>query len=471
MLPVKLIAKWTATAAVCLFAAAGAGARGASPYLPLDQSPDIERKIERVMILAGQPVLTRPLAAATVLDALPAACERDAVLCADVRRYLNGLMRTAGIAHGSLAAGAAGDEAVVLPNRHGMTSDSRYELGAAVYFQPGDHVLVSGGVQAYDGETTLTGTLVSFGGQYAQVDMGFRDHWLAPLTGSSMLVSTEAATMPSVTVSNYTPLSRLRLRYEFFMAELGESANIAFAGGLTAGSPKLAGLHVSIEPFPGWSVGVNRIMQFGGGERGASFGDFLDAFFDPAGADNTGSVGEFGNQAASFVSSFVLPTELPAVAYFEYAGEDTSRLQWYRLGNASFAAGVRLPAIGGFDVTLEATEWQNGWYVHHIFGDSFRNEGRIIGHWAGDQRVTGDGVGAFSWLASVGWQPAFGGDIAATYRSLRNDAYTSPDYRRGHHLTAEYTRPWGEFRIGAALDAGRSVLGESYARATVLIRY
>jgi hypothetical protein len=212
-------------------------------------------------------------------------------------------------------------------------------------------------------------------------------------------------------------------------------------------------------------------MQFGGGERDASFGDFLDAFFDPSGSDNTGTEEDFGNQAASFVSSFALPTELPAVVYFEYAGEDTSRAQWYRLGNASLATGVRFPAIGKLDVTLEAAEWQNGWYVHHIYGDSFRNEGRVVGHWIGDERAASDDVGGLSWLARVGWQPGFGGDLAATYRSIRNDPYSGQGYRRGHHLTAEYTRPWREFRVGAAVDAGRSVFGESYARASVLIRY
>ena len=64
-------------------------ARGVSPYLPVNLSPEIERKIERVMILAEQPLLKRPIAAATVLDALPRACERDAALCDDVRRYLD----------------------------------------------------------------------------------------------------------------------------------------------------------------------------------------------------------------------------------------------------------------------------------------------------------------------------------------------------------------------------------------------
>jgi len=37
----------------------------------------IEHQIERVLILAGKPVMSRPIAAATVLDALPKACKID----------------------------------------------------------------------------------------------------------------------------------------------------------------------------------------------------------------------------------------------------------------------------------------------------------------------------------------------------------------------------------------------------------
>ena len=83
-----------------------AHARGVSPYLPVNLAPEIERKIERVLILAGQPMLKRPIAAAAVLDALPRACERDAALCADVRRYLTSLTRTTGISYASFTAGA-----------------------------------------------------------------------------------------------------------------------------------------------------------------------------------------------------------------------------------------------------------------------------------------------------------------------------------------------------------------------------
>ena len=88
------LAMWLALASsIC---AAPAQARGVSPYLPLHQSPEIERKIERLLILADRPILTRPIAAATVLDALPKACERDAQLCDEVREYLAGFMRTGG---------------------------------------------------------------------------------------------------------------------------------------------------------------------------------------------------------------------------------------------------------------------------------------------------------------------------------------------------------------------------------------
>ena len=67
-------------------------ARGVSPYLPLNMSPEIERQIEQVMLFAGRPIVRRPIAAATVLEALPDACKVDEVLCNRVRRYLSTYM-------------------------------------------------------------------------------------------------------------------------------------------------------------------------------------------------------------------------------------------------------------------------------------------------------------------------------------------------------------------------------------------
>src|SRR5690606_17867084 len=137
------------------------------------QSPEIEQAIERVLILADDPVLTRPIPAARVLDALPAACEIDAPLCQQVRRYLSGLIKTVGIAHLSGAAAAtSGDSlrppagaddtesAMPLPNRHGMPFDSPYEVSARLYWQRNDYMLVSAGFLAYEDEVVPTGSMV-----------------------------------------------------------------------------------------------------------------------------------------------------------------------------------------------------------------------------------------------------------------------------------------------------------------------
>src|SRR4029453_5244089 len=58
-----------------------AQARGVSPYVPLNVSPEIEREISRALLLAGYPVVRRPIAAATLLDALVDVCKFDVVLC------------------------------------------------------------------------------------------------------------------------------------------------------------------------------------------------------------------------------------------------------------------------------------------------------------------------------------------------------------------------------------------------------
>ena len=92
-----------------------------SPYLPLDISPELERKVERLLMLAEQPALKRPVPVATVLDALPRACARDATLCEDVRRYLARLSRSVGTSHATLTVGGGSASGAHLPNRHGMT--------------------------------------------------------------------------------------------------------------------------------------------------------------------------------------------------------------------------------------------------------------------------------------------------------------------------------------------------------------
>ncbi|MGH8311148.1 MAG: capsule assembly Wzi family protein, partial [Steroidobacteraceae bacterium] len=264
----------------CAVGSSNAAARGVTAYLPLRLEPEIERQIERVLILADKPVMTRPVAAAMVLDALPKACAIDAVLCRQVGRYLARFTQSAGISHASVDGGATDASGAAMPNRYGMSNASEWQASMIGYVQPFATVLLTLGGVAYDNDAVPLGSVLSIGFDRAQLDVGYRGHWLSPFTDSSMLLSTEALTMPSATLSNYLPLTRLGLHYEAFIAEMSKSDRIAFQGGFTSGNPDVFGLHLSMEPATGWSLGLNRIMQHGGGARGGnSFGDVLDAFF------------------------------------------------------------------------------------------------------------------------------------------------------------------------------------------------
>lgn len=454
-----------------LLTGSSAFARGVSPYLPLSLSPEIERQIERLLILADVPVTARPVAAATVLDALPAACERDAAVCETVRRYLASYMRPAALTHVNAAIAGTSGPSTPLPNRHGMRSDSAYEVSAQGFWQPGDYLLINAGMLAYDDEVLPTGSVISGGFEYAQIDVGYRDHWYSPMTDSAMPIGTHAQTMPSITVSNYTPLTRAKLRYEFFLAEMSHSDMIRHNGGYTSGNPRLAGMHLSIEPLPGWSLAFNRLMQFGGGDRGGnSFNDFLKAFFRPNKNDNTGTADEFGNQVASITTRLLIPGPKPFAVYAEYAGEDTSRSTDWRLGNANLGIGIHFAnLLPRLDWRFELSEWQNGWYEHGIYQDGLRNEGDVIGHWAADWRDTD--VGARAAMTQFGWEAGSRSFLQLTYRTVQNEQYSATPYERGHDLRLIYSYKLQDWRVGGEANLGRDVYGDTYSRVSAFVRF
>lgn len=452
-----------------------APARGVSPYLPLSLSPEIERDIERVLIIANKPILARPIAAATVNDALPKACEVDAALCGRVQRYLNNYMHGTALTHATVEGGATRDTVKAIPNRYGLSSDSPWSAALAGFLQPIDYALLSVGGVAYDGDAVASGTYLSIGFEYAQLDVGYREHWLSPMTDSSMLISTQALTMPSFTLSNYTPIGGWGLRYETFLAEMSRQEGIMHESGPTAGEPDLFGLHASIEPASGFALGVSRLMQYGGGARdGSSVSDIFDAFFRPAEVDNasTPETETFGNQVASFTSRLLIPGRTPFAVYFEYAGEDTSNSESWVLGNAALSAGIHFPRLWNrFDFTYEASDWQNGWYVNEIYPEGLVNEAHIIGHWAGDDRQPGDAVGGQSHMVRIGWESAAGSLLQFRYRTLANETYSGVNYERAHDFTLGYSHPWRPYYVGAEVQFGRDVFGEDFGRLTGFVRY
>jgi hypothetical protein len=302
-----------------------------------------------------------------------------------------------------------------------------------------------------------------------------------------MLLSTEAPTIPSVTLSNYEPLTRLGFQYEFFLARMSQAGkpgqsgdNILYNGHGSIGNPNIFGTQLSFEPFPGWSLGVNRLLQYGGGSglpNSASF--LLRDFFRPSGLSQTQ-----GNQQASYVSRFIFPGKTPFAVYFQYAGEDNSNGGSYLLGNAALTAGIDIPRLARhFDVTYEFAEWQNIWYVHNIFLEGTTNDAFVECNWCANQRNFGDGVGARRHMLRVGWEPPFGGYLEERIRSLANQSYYGGDlrsysptvgafpYHRYYDFTVRYSRPWKGLTIGGEAFGGRDIYGKSFSRLSGFVRY
>ncbi len=449
-------------------------ARGVSPYLPLDLEPEVESQIERVLILAGKPVMRRPIAAATVLDALPKACAVDAVLCERVQRYLARYMPEAAITNVTLAASATHGADVTLPDSYGMTNSSNVQGILGAYYQPSDYFLASAGVDAYQGRVDWTGSMLSMGISKAQLDIGYKPHWFSPMTDNSMLMSSEAPTMPSVSLSNYEPMTRFGFSYELFDSIMSHSDRIVWQDGYTSGNPHLGGINLSIEPASGWSLSVNRLVQYGGGARNSSFMQLLKSLFDPSRYSNTTTENldeDFSNQQASITSTFMFTGKVPFSVYVEYAGEDTSRGRNYLLGNTALSWGIHFPRLAErFDLTLEASEWQNGWYVNSVYQDGMTNDGFVTGNWGADQRVFNDGIGGRSAMARLNWDATFGGLVELRYRVLENEGYGNFSYHQFHEITLGYSRPWNGLVVGGEFDTGSDVFGSSFTRLTGFVR-
>jgi hypothetical protein len=453
-----------------------------TPYLPLNLDPELEREVERVLILGDKPVMKRPIPAAAVVDALPKACAIDAPLCRRVRRALKAYMHDSALEFASVeGSGVTGDSKLVIPNQHGQDEQSAWQAAGAGFIQPWDHFLVNVGGVAYDGRQKPTGSYLSVGFEGMQVDFGFRDHWWSPLTDSAMLASTEAPTMPSLTISNYAPLTRLGWSYEVFLARMSYTDKIELTNGdLTAGHPRFFGGHLGIEPAnAGWSFAANRVLVYGGGAAGGqSFKELFRAFFNPAQSQTT-KTGQpvLGKQEASLTARLVYPGRIPFSLYFEYAGNDTggSRLSFSR---TDLSVGLQFPRLGPFDLTWEISEWQPTWYIkHHTeiqygYGDGITNYLLSTGHWFGDQRQFDDAVGGQTNMLRLGYEPHFGGRFELTLRSLVNDSgYSAFPYEHEYMGSLMYSYPLRDYLIGTQVDHGRDVFGAHYTRLTAFLRY
>ena len=225
-----------------------------------------------------------------------------------------------------------------LPDSYGLPNRSSWDASASGYVQPSDYVLLSAGAVAYEGRVDYTGSMLSLGFSKAQLDIGYKPHWLSPMTDSSMLMSTEAPTMPSVTVSNYEPLTRLGISLRDLRGEHVRSPHrIVWQDGYTSRTPEPG--RFAAGPGAGqWLVRrASTAWCSSAAVRAARLAsELLRAIFNPSSNQTPASNAdqEATNQQASVTSTLPHSGQRAIRVYVEYAGEDTSRGRNYLLGNS-----------------------------------------------------------------------------------------------------------------------------------------
>lgn len=454
--------------------APGLIAQGVSAYLPL-QDAELNAQLDALAVVGDLPTLRKPYSVQAVKAALAAIRERHPDLHQELTEALRRYEQRAGLTRveATLAAsGGAGDGAVI-PNGGGERMDSAYRVDATGQARLGDHLLLVAGGRATDqpGKVTPAGSHLALGWKHLQVDVGYRDRWISPMQDSAMVLSTQAEPPLSVGVSSPMPLPQFwNLHYEVFLSRLGPLQRVQEAGEVHWGRPYLLGTHLSLEPVRGWTVSATRMVQFGGDGQRVTPGRLWQAFFKPVQADNLGS---FGNQQMALASRMNVQGATPFSLYIEYAAEDTASLSNTRFGNLALSAGVFIPflpeALLGrrWAFTYEFSEWQDVWYVHGKYLDGYTHEGVVMGHWGGEARVKGDGVGAAAHMVKLRWRPRPGWFGEGTLRLIRNEDYGLRRYETGRSLEVRVTGPLSLGRWGARVLGGQDVFGQRFARGEV----
>ena len=271
--------------------------------------------------------------------------------------------------------------------------------------------------------------------------VGKIDRWWGPGWDGSLIMSTNARPIPTVSLDRRVPEP-----FESkWLSWIGPWSFHSFIGRMEkerhVPKPFLWGMRVELAPTPvkGLEIGLFRMMQLGGEGRPEGLSTWVDAFLSQ---DNTGAntgkdpAREPGNQLAGLDLRW-RPFDLPFALYGQVAGEDEDKFLpnalFFQYGLETWAtlesSTLRLFAEYA---DLTSTWWtddphsRNVTYGHSIYQDGYRYRGRTIGHWADqDSQILSLG-GILLSDDGIGW----GGSLRTG--KLNEDGAGSSSVSNGH---------------------------------------
>jgi hypothetical protein len=225
------------------------------------------------------------------------------------------------------------------------------------------------------------------------ISAGFMERWWGPGWDGSLILSTNARPIPSITLErNYTDAFKTRWlswigpwRASIAMGESDED-DVAVTG------VKFFAARVNFKPRPWLEFGLTRTAQWCGGDRPCDWDTFKDMVL---GEDNTDPgddpADEPGNQMAGYDLRLRSPWKrLPAAFYTQWIGEDEAGglpskflgLFGLEFWGSSPFGGYRLRAEYADTACMfnNATPQFNCAYRHPIYPQGYTYRRRVIGH-------------------------------------------------------------------------------------------
>ena len=440
-------------------------------YLPIGSDNYLQNQVDHLFLLTSGNPMKKPYSIANIDLALKKIEKTYPSLHQAVNSGLEPYRVSDSISRAGLVARFSTDKEMPIANQRGLSSDEYLQAFAEGSWRPNGYTVVQAGVEyrADAGSVVPYNTFVGFNKGNLQLDLGYREHWYSPFSFSSQLISNNAEMGPSITLSTVSPIERFwQANFELFYTRLDKVKNgVKYLDQQHDGSPHLIGTHLSLSPTESWTLGFNRMLQFGGGPREVSTGDIINAFFEPAGNDNSYTpeerAAEFGDQMASVTSSYRFNRGMPIELYAELAGEDTQGGSNLSLGNQATNLGIFMPQVNDkFALRYEYSRYKTAWYTHHLYAFGNTNNGFVYGNYVADQRDFGHGVPATANKVSLDYATSDTAGWTAFLSTINQQDKSR--YDTAYEFKLEHRRNVNQQPIRMSLTIGRNVYSENYSQ-------
>ena len=450
---------------------------GVSPYLSVNLSPLLENEVERLTAISGMSNLSRPYSLASILNHMNKVRESHPQLYRRLKKALKPYIRAHSITQLSASARVSQDHHVTA-NQRGNYTDSHFNVSFRSQLKINNWlgVFIGGDLTQYkdhqlDSEIQASGSMIAIGTDWAQIDIGYKDIWLSPFKGSAQLLSTQAKTMPSISLSNNLQLETFGVKwnYNMFLAQMSRQ-QVQFKPGEFSNKdkPLLSGMHLNFQLSDRVSIGASRVFQFGGGERSLSENKLVKAFFDLSGTDNEAAVEQgSGNQIMALSSKINFNGSLPFSLTVELAGEETSSTKAWQLGNTALTAGLYFPYLftDNLSFNYEYSSWQIDGYSNDVYQDGYVNDGVVLGHWAMQpQRELKTATPGNTHFLQMYWQFNSNDIFSTTLRTAHLQSTTQVNYSDAWELKLDYSTSWHSHIVTMGIYLGQDSFGENFSQ-------